>query len=166
MATLRIHPTAGAPQTTVIVTETHVNAALLMLGRLIFGGFWVYSGLNHWMHHSAMAVFTAAHGVPQPDLAVIGTGALLVAGGLSILTGLVPKIGAVLIAVFLIGVTPIMHAFWNDITPAERAADLGNFAKNVALLGATLFVAAMPEPWPASPTEKKEMTPGVVLRKT
>ncbi len=44
MATQRIHPTVGAPHTTVIVTETHVNAALLMMGRLIFGGYWLYQG--------------------------------------------------------------------------------------------------------------------------
>ena len=154
MATQRMHPTIGADETTMVVTETHVNAALLMIGRLIFGGFWVYAGLNHWLHVSAMAVYAGAHGVPQPALAVVGTGALLVAGGLSILTGVMPKLGALFIAIFLIGVTPIMHAFWNDITPAERAADLANFTKNVALLGATAFVAAI------------DMTPGVVLRKT
>ena len=160
MATQRIHPTVGVPNTTIFVTETHVNAALLLMGRAIFGGYWVYSGLNHWMHYSVMAVYTAAHGVPEPDLAVIGTGALLVTGGLSILTGLAPKIGALLIGIFLIGVTPIMHAFWNDITPAERAANVANFAKNVGLLGATFFVAAMPEPWPVSPHKRIEIEEG------
>lgn len=143
MATQRMHPRIGADETTIVVTETHVNAALLMIGRLIFGGYWVYSGLNHWLHASAMAVYTGAHGVPAPALAVVGTGALLVAGGLSILTGVMPKLGALFIAIFLIGVTPIMHAFWRDITPAEYAADLANFMKNVALLGATAFVAAI-----------------------
>jgi uncharacterized membrane protein YphA (DoxX/SURF4 family) len=151
MATQHMHPTADASET-IVVTEAHVNAALLMIGRLIFGGYWIYSGLNHWLHYSTMAVYAAARGVPQPELAVIGTGALLVAGGLSILTGVAPKLGAFLIAVFLVGVTPIMHAFWNDITPAERAADLANFTKNIGLLGATLYAAAV------------DMTPGVVLR--
>ncbi len=154
MATPRILPTINAPETTIIVTETHINAALMWLGRIIFGGYFVYSGLDHWMHFGLMTGYTAAHGVPAPALAVIGTGAMLVAGGLSIITGVVPKAGAALIALFLIGVTPIMHAFWNDITPAERAADLVNFGKNVALLGATLFIAAL------------DMTPEVVLRKT
>ncbi|HKW03645.1 MAG TPA: DoxX family protein [Vicinamibacterales bacterium] len=157
MATQRLHPAASNAHTTIFITETHVNAALLMIGRLIFGGFWVYSGLNHLMHYSTMAVYTAARGVPEAQLAVIGTGALLVAGGISILTGVAPKIGALFIGIFLIGVTPIMHAFWNDITPAERAADVGNFAKNVALLGATLFVAALPEPWPVSPHKRIEI---------
>ena len=154
MATQPLYPSSSAGETTIIVTETHVNAALMMLGRLIFGGYWVYAGLNHWMHYGVTAAYAASRGVPAPEFAVIGTGAMLVAGGLGILTGLAPRIGALLIAIFLLAVTPIMHAFWNDITPAERVADLTNFTKNVALLGATCFVAAL------------DMTPGFVLRKT
>jgi uncharacterized membrane protein YphA (DoxX/SURF4 family) len=154
MATQRFLPTPANGLTTIIVTETHVNAVLMMLGRILFGGYFAYAGLNHLLHYSTMAVYTAAHGVPAPALAVIGTGAMLFAGGVSIITGVAPKAGAALIAIFLIGVTPIMHAFWNDITPAERAADLANFGKNVGLLGAALFFAAL------------DMTPDVVLRKS
>jgi uncharacterized membrane protein YphA (DoxX/SURF4 family) len=146
MAT-HLFPHTDTSETVVIVTESHVNAALLLLGRLIFGGFWVYSGFDHFMHHATLAPLAAMHGVPAPDLAVLGTGALLLAGGLSIMTGFVPKVGATLIAIFLVGVTPIMHAFWRDADAMQRANDLVNFGKNIALLGGTCFVAAMPEPW-------------------
>ncbi len=145
MAT-HLFPHSDTPETVVIVTESHVNAALLMLGRLIFGGFWVYSGFDHFMFHATLAPLAAMRGVPAPDLAVLGTGALLLAGGLSIMTGFVPKVGATLIAIFLIGVTPIMHAFWRDADAMQRANDLANFGKNIALLGGACFVAAMPEP--------------------
>src|SRR5215472_16429704 len=92
----------------IIVTETHINAAMLMIGRLLFGGYFIYSSMLHFLERPVMAAFAAARGVPQPDLAVIATGALLLAGGLSVLTGVVPKLGALLIAIFLVGVTPIM----------------------------------------------------------
>jgi uncharacterized membrane protein YphA (DoxX/SURF4 family) len=138
MAT-HLFPHTDTSETVVIVTESHVNAALLLLGRLIFGGFWVYSGFDHFMHHATLAPLAAMHGVPAPDLAVLGTGALLLAGGLSIMTGFVPKVGATLIA--------ILHAFWRDADAMQRANDLVNFGKNIALLGGTCFVAAMPEPW-------------------
>jgi uncharacterized membrane protein YphA (DoxX/SURF4 family) len=98
------------------------------------------------MYHATLAPLAAMRGVPAPDLAVLGTGALLLAGGLSIMTGFVPKVGATLIAIFLIGVTPIMHAFWRDADAMQRANDLANFGKNIALLGGACFVAAMPEP--------------------
>src|SRR5262249_54744485 len=104
-----------------------------------------YSGLEHFMNHATLVPFAAMHGVPAPELAVFGTGALILAGGLSIMTGFVPKVGATLIAIFLIGVTPIMHAFWRDADAMQRANDLVNFTKNIALLGGACLVAAMPE---------------------
>jgi len=144
MAT-HLFPHTDTSETVVIVTESHVNAALLLLGRLIFGGFWVYSGLEHFMNHATLAPFVAMRGVPAPELAVLGTGAMILAGGLSIMTGFVPKVGATLIAIFLIGVTPIMHAFWRDADAMQRANDIANFTKNIALLGGACLVAAMPE---------------------
>ncbi len=136
---------------TSLVTDSHVSAALLMLARLTFGGFFAYSGVNHLVHRAMLAGAAATRGVPLPDLAVIGTGLLLVAGSMSVLTGVLPKVGCAFLAIFLIGVTPIMHAFWTDTDPVQHAADLGNFMKNVALLGALGFVASVPEPWPGSP---------------
>ncbi len=144
------HTTHSEPAM-IVVTETHVNAALLMIGRLLFGGYFVYAGIHHFLERASMAAVAAARGVPYPDVAVLATGTLIVIGGVSVLTGIMPKFGAFLIGLFLVGVTPIMHAFWNDPTAAERAADMVNFGKNVALLGATCIVAALPEPWPASP---------------
>jgi putative oxidoreductase len=147
MATRFMHPTTDSERTLIVLTESHVNAVLLTLGRLIFGGYWVYSGLEHFITHATMAPYAAMHGVPAPDLAVLGTGALLLAGGVSIMTGFVPRVGATLIAIFLIGVTPIMHAFWRDADAVQRANDLVNFTKNIGLLGGVCFVAALPEPW-------------------
>lgn len=149
MATRLLHPSTHA-HPPFVVTESHVNAALLMIGRLLFGGYFAYEGLNHFLNHTLLAGAAAAHGVPQPELAVLGTGLLLIAGGLSVLTGYAPKVGAACLAVFLIGVTPIMHAFWNDTDSLQRMGDMVNFTKNIALLGAVCFMAALAEPWPAS----------------
>ncbi len=141
-------------RTTLVITETHVNAALLLVSRLLFGGYFVYAGMGHFMHHATLAAYAASRGVPAADLAVLGTGLLLIAGGTSIAAGIAPKVGAIFIAVFLLGVTPIMHAYWNDADPAQRANDLVNFTKNLALLGAAGLVAAIPEPWPLSPQRR------------
>ena len=40
--------------------------ALHVLGRAIFGGFFVYSGINHLQHTQAMGQYAAAKGVPAP----------------------------------------------------------------------------------------------------
>jgi uncharacterized membrane protein YphA (DoxX/SURF4 family) len=54
-----------------------------------------------------------------------------------------------MIVLFLVIVTPTMHAFWRE-TGMARMADFVNFTKNLGLLGAVLSLVAIPEPWPAS----------------
>jgi uncharacterized membrane protein YphA (DoxX/SURF4 family) len=128
-----------------VIAEAPVQSALLALGRLVFGGYFLYSGLGHLMNHVVFAGLASARGVPFPDLAVLVTGVLIGIGGLAIMTGAAPRFGAAAIALFLIVVTPVMHAFWHDPTLEERAADLVNFTKNIGLLGATAIVAATTE---------------------
>jgi putative oxidoreductase len=122
----------------------------LLFGRAIFGGFFLYNGINHFLNREMMTGYSASKGVPYPDAAVIGSGAMLVLGGVSMLTGVRPKLGASLIGAFLVGVTPKMHDFWNVEDAQQRMGEQINFTKNVAMLGGALIAAAMPEPWPAS----------------
>src|SRR4051812_40554234 len=95
-----------------------------------------------------MAEHARSKGTPAADVAVLASGALILAGGLSILTGVRPKIGSALISTFLIGVSPQMHAFWKEQEPQQRMQEMVNFTKNMALVGASLLAAAHPEPWP------------------
>jgi putative oxidoreductase len=124
-----------------------LNVAFLV-GRLVFGGYFLYSGLNHFMMRKMMAGYAASKGVPAPDAAVLGSGLLLVLGGLSIVLGIRPHVGAGLIVVFLLGVTPMMHNFWAVTDPGQKMGDMINFTKNLALIGAALMTVAVPWPWP------------------
>jgi uncharacterized membrane protein YphA (DoxX/SURF4 family) len=126
----------------------------LLLGRAIFGGYFLYNGINHFMQREQMSGYAKAKGIPAADVAVPATGALMILGGLSLLTGYKPKLGAAMIGTFLAGVTPTMHAFWNDQNPQERQGNMINFMKNVALAGAALLAAGNPEPWPVSPAAR------------
>jgi putative oxidoreductase len=126
------------------------NKPMLAIGRAIFGGYFLYSGISHFLNRPMMAQYARAKNVPAADAAVIGSGALIVLGGLSLLTGTRPKVGASLIAAFLIAVTPQMHAFWKMEDEGERMQDFVNFTKNLALIGGAALAAAIPEPWPAS----------------
>ena len=123
------------------------TATVLLLGRLIFGGYFVMSGIAHFRNRKAMAQYAAAKGAPASTLAVLATGALLAAGGLSVITGILPILGLAALAVFLVGVTPVMHAFWTIQDPMMRMAETVNFTKNVALLGAVFALMALPRPW-------------------
>jgi putative oxidoreductase len=84
-----------------------------LVGRILFGGFFFAAGWNHFMHHAAMARMVGRGGIPMPELAVIGSGLLIFLGGASILFGLWPRVGCLLIA-FLVVVTPLAHNFWAE----------------------------------------------------
>lgn len=123
---------------------------MLGLGRALFGGYFLYNGINHFLNRSAMADYARAKQVPVPDAAVVGSGALILLGGLSLLTGTRPKVGASLITAFLLGVTPRMHAFWEIEDDQQHMQEFVNFSKNLALVGGAALAAAVPEPWPVS----------------
>jgi putative oxidoreductase len=125
-----------------------LEAAAQVGGRAIFGGYFLYNGLNHFLNLKMMSQYAGSKGVPLPGLAVVGSGLLILAGGASLVTGFRPKTGAGLITTFLLGVTPQMHAFWKEEDPGARMSEMVNFTKNMALVGAALLAAAHPEPWP------------------
>lgn len=124
--------------------------AAFLLGRIAFGGFFLYNGINHLKNRAALAQYAAAKNVPMPELAVAGSGVALIAGGASILLGIKPKLGALSILAFLAGVSPLMHDFWKAEDPNQRMNDMVNFSKNMALAGAALALLGVEEPWPAS----------------
>jgi putative oxidoreductase len=60
---------------------------------------------------------------------------------LSILLGYRTKIGARLIALFLITVTLMMHKFWTVTDPMMAQIQMIMFMKNVAMLGGALLMS-------------------------
>ncbi|HMD37206.1 MAG TPA: DoxX family protein [Vicinamibacterales bacterium] len=121
-----------------------------MLGRVVFGGYFLYNGINHFLNERRMSQYAASKGVGAPDAAVTSSGALLAAGGLSVLAGVKPKQGLAAIIGFLVPVTLQMHRFWEETDPERRMNETINFGKNVALVGAALTMLQIAEPWPIS----------------
>ena len=124
--------------------------APFLLGRLIFGSFFLYNGINHLQNSEDLAKYAGAKGVPAPELAVKASGVALLVGGASILSGVKPKWGTLAIMGFLAGVSPVMHDFWSQLNPEQRQGEMINFMKNLALLGGALALMGVEEPWPAS----------------
>jgi putative oxidoreductase len=123
---------------------------LFLAGRVLFGGVFLYNGLNHIRNYEATRGYTAYKHVPMPAVATIISAVWLLTGGASVVTGFRPEIGLGLIVAFLAVVTPKMHDFWAATDPTQRLGDFINFQKNVALAGAGLMMLAIPRPWPYS----------------
>jgi DoxX. len=123
---------------------------LFLVGRIILAGYFLFSGINHFMRLGMMAGYAKMKGVPLPSVAVALTGLILTLGGLSILLGVYPLVGIILLVVFLIPVSFMMHDFWKVQDPQMKMGEMINFMKNMALLGALLMLSAIPTPWPFS----------------
>ena len=123
---------------------------LFVLGRTIFGGFFAYSGVNHLQHAENIGQYAATKGVPAPEQTVQATGALLLAGGISVMTGFKPRQGLSVLIAFLVPVTLQMHRFWEETDAQKRQGEMVHFMKNMALVGAALAMMQIDEPWPAS----------------
>lgn len=133
--------------------KTMVEETLFVIGRIIFGLTLTFFGLNHFMNLDQMKGYAEFKGVPAPALAVIGTGLLLIIGGISIGAGIYPIVGIISLAVFFIGVTPKMHDFWNA-DDENQQNEMILFLKNMALLGATLiFAITLNIDWPGALTQ-------------
>ena len=117
-------------------------------GRMVFGGFFLYNGVMHFVARKDMAKQAASKGVPYANLAVAATGAALVAGGTSIILGLKPNLGTGAITGFLATVSPIMHNFWRYRGP-KRETEMHQFTKNLALLGGAMALMGTGDSWPA-----------------
>ena len=121
-----------------------------LIGRILLGGFFLKSGIDHLRNRKMMAGYAESKGVPKPEMAVTLSAVPLIVGGTSLLLGVKPKIGTLAVLGFLAGVSPVMHDFWKNEDPTEHQNNKINFMKNLALAGAALALMGVEEPWEAS----------------
>jgi uncharacterized membrane protein YphA (DoxX/SURF4 family) len=95
-----------------------------------------------------MAGYAEFKGLPAPRASVLLSGGLLIFGGLSLVAGIYPTIGAGALAVFLLVSGVAMHDFW-AVDEEEAQTEMTQFLKNVYGAGAAVaFLIVATVPWP------------------
>lgn len=120
-----------------------------LLGRLIFGGFFIMNGINHFTQKKSLTEYAKSKHIPSPEFAVTFTGALLFVSGVCIVLGIFTSIALFGLIIFLFITSFTMHAFWKDTDSADKMNNYIGFMKNMALLGACLMMYFI-ESWPLS----------------
>src|SRR5260370_9801377 len=82
---------------------------VVLVVRVFYATIFVMAGLGHFS--AGEISYAAQQGVPTARLLVPLSGVIALAGGLSILLGYHARIGAWLLALFLVPVTVMMHNF-------------------------------------------------------
>lgn len=112
---------------------------LFLLGRILFVTFFVLGGVGHFTRHKMLTGYTQSLGVPAAAILVPIAGVLVLAGSLSIVLGLWPDLGTILLIVFLVPVTLWAHPFWK-MEGQQRQMQALNFWRNVAFAGAAVII--------------------------
>jgi putative oxidoreductase len=112
---------------------------ILLVGRILFSMIFIVASISHFSPQDIQ--YAASKGVPIPSILVPLSGIIALAGGLSVLLGYKARWGSLLIVIFLIPVTLVMHNFWVISDPTTAAMEQVNFFKNISMLGAALIIS-------------------------
>lgn len=117
-----------------------------IVGRVIVGVYFLLNAYNHLVKGSHMVGYASSKHVPSPRAAIFGSGILLLAGGLSILSGAYMFWGIILLILFLVPVTFVMHNYWKETDSNTRMNEKISFEKNLALVGLLLMLLSLTSP--------------------
>ncbi len=113
-----------------------------LVGRFLITAIFFVSGYYKIIGFSAVAGMMGKMGMPLPELLLVGAILFELGGGLMVLLGWHARWGALLLAIFTIPSTLIFHNFW-AVDAAQYQNQFNHFMKNVAILGALLYIMAM-----------------------
>jgi putative oxidoreductase len=113
---------------------------LALIGRGLFGLYFVLAGINHFAKYSGLKEYASFKKIPAAGVAVIITGLVLLGGGLSILTGYLIQTALILLAIFLIVAAFTVHNYWTVDDENAKAGEQSQFLKNIAIASASLLL--------------------------
>jgi uncharacterized membrane protein YphA (DoxX/SURF4 family) len=132
-----------------VIYVVEVVDVVFIIGRLIFGGYWVLNGLNHFINMKILADLVRQKSVPFPvELSVAVTGLMMLLGGLTIILGVYTYIGMALIILFLLSAMIFVHRFWEMSDPMARMMEMVLFMRNAAYIGVLLMLYTLGDTWP------------------
>ena len=111
-----------------------------LIARILVSGIFIYEAIDSIVFFKeTRETMTEYHITWNQDLLLIGAIVLLMLGGTLILIGYRMGLGGVLVLLYWIPVTFIVHSFWTFSSELVRLEAL-IFAKNLAIVGAVLLV--------------------------
>jgi putative oxidoreductase len=119
---------------------------LQRLGQLCLGVMFIKLGSDAARAPGDRPKLAAELGVPNPELAVRASGAVMTLAGLALALDRWPRLAALVLAAALAPTTLAGHAFWKSPHGSERSGNQIQFLKNLGLLGGLLAIASQRRP--------------------
>jgi putative oxidoreductase len=110
------------------------------LGRLVLAWYFLSEAYVRATDWDGTISLLAGKGIPVPPLAHLVTLIIMGLGALALFLGFRTRLGALVLFVFTLVATGLMHDYWNLADMVERQADYQIFARNVAIAGGLLVL--------------------------
>ena len=107
-----------------------------LIGRILFSAVFIMFGFNHFVMGEGMTGMVPDF-LPAQTLIVYLTGVVSVAGGLMVLVGFRTKLGALILALFVLSTALFVHA--SGFVAGDMNATT-NFMKDLGLAGGALMI--------------------------
>jgi putative oxidoreductase len=122
-----------------------INAqrAMLLIGRSLLGLYFILPGISKITGFAGMSEYMAAHGVPFVPVLLVLTIILQLGCGAALVAGLRTQLMAFVLAGLTLVISIYMHNFWGMEEGMERAHEMQNFIKNMAIMAGLLYVAGV-----------------------
>lgn len=121
--------------------ETVIRHYGPLVGRILLALILLISGVGKIGKFTATAAYMASKGIPLAEAALALTILIEVGGSLMLILGWKARWAAGAIFLWLIPVTFMFHNFW-AVDAAQYQNQFNHFMKNIAIMGATLYVMA------------------------
>jgi putative oxidoreductase len=122
---------------------TMTQNLLTLIGRIFFATIFIMSGFNKILNFSSTLTYMVKAGMPNmsPYIQLLLAAAIAfeLASSLMVLLGWHVRIGATILAIFILLTCFAIHHFWS-YPPVEVQNQMMNFFKNIALLGGALYI--------------------------
>ena len=110
-----------------------------LTGRILISLIFLMSGFGKVFQFDGQVAYAASQGVPLASLAIIISIIAELAAATMIIIGYRARLGALILLVWMIPVSIMLHACWNIEYPMAQQMHMIMFMKNMAIMGAMLL---------------------------
>ncbi|MCB0649980.1 MAG: DoxX family protein [Saprospiraceae bacterium] len=111
-----------------------------LIGRVFLSFIFLFEAYDSIRYFQSTQEIMTSYGITwRQDLLLSGAIFVLITGGTLILMGYRSSLGALLLLLYWVPVTFIVHSFWNDPSDMVRFQSI-QFMKNIAIIGGLLMV--------------------------
>ena len=113
-----------------------------LIGRILLAIFFIYEGLDAILFFENHIDTMANYGLTWMPKVLLSIGIIqILVGGIMVLTGYYANIGALLLLLYWVPFTFIVHSFWNDSPDVQRDSSL-QFMHSLGIIGGLLLLVA------------------------